>query len=276
MFRTLGRIAAAASLLFATVAIATVASSSTAGAANTNVTADCSTAPAIQSINNNDTLTITVGAGCGAVIVMDNAGGTVRWEQMSMYVSEGAPLGGLQQGDTITYTAPASGSGSAAIGFMANAQAPPAITFSVNFPVPAPPTPRNDSLTDNGDGSLTVNYSPVTLPEIISLNLFASGTTCDPTGNPANRLFGISSSSSQALPVLAASPAVLSAGSPMRSGWANTTAASTLVAGSYQACLYYYNGQQSNVLVQSLAVTIGTVTPTTAPSGDPVAPAFTG
>ena len=276
MFRTLGRIAAAASLLFATVAIATVASSSTAGAANTNVTADCSTAPAIQSINNNDTLTITVGAGCGAVIVMDNAGGTVRWDQMFMYISQGAPTGGLQQGDTITYTAPASGSGSAAIGFMANAQAPPAITFSVNFPVPAPPTPRNDSLTDNGDGSLTVNYSPVTLPEIISLNLFASGTTCDPTGNPANRLFGISSSSSQALPVLAASPAVLSAGSPMRSGWANTTAASTLVAGSYQACLYYYNGQQSNVLVQSLAVTIGSITPTTAPSGDPVAPAFTG
>lgn len=276
MFRTFGRIAAAAALLFATVAIATVASSSTAGAANTNVTADCSTSGSIQSINNNDTLTITVGAGCGAVVVLDNGGGTVRWEPMSMYISQGAPTGGLQQGDTIVYTAPASGSDSAAIGFMGTAQDPPAITFTINFPAQAPPTPRNDSLTDNGDGSMTVTYSPVVAPETVALNLFAPGTTCDPSGNPTNRLFGISKFSNNGLPVLAASPAVLSVGSPMRSGWANTTAASTLVAGSYQACLYYFDGVTSNVLVQSLAVTIGTVTPTTAPSGDPVVPAFTG
>ena len=275
MFRTFGRIAAAASLLFATVAIATVASSSTAGAANTNVTADCSTAPAVQSINNNDTLTITVGAGCGAVIVMDIAGGTAEWVP-TFPLTQGSPIGGLSQGNTIIYTAPASGSGSAAIGFMATAQAPPAITFTINFPVPAPPTPRNDSLTDNGDGSLAVNYSPVTLPQSVSLNLFASGTTCDPGGIPTNRLFGISTTPSQALPVLSASPVSLSVGSPMRSGWGNTTAASTLVAGSYQACLYYFDGVTSVALVQSLAVSIGTVTPTTAPSGDPVAPAFTG
>ena len=276
MFRTFGRIAAAAALLLATVAIATVATNSTAGAANTNVTANCSVIPPIETIGNNDTLTITVGAGCGAVIVMDNAGGTSRWDQMFMYISQGAPTGGLSQGDTITYTAPASGSGSAAIGFMGTAQDPPAITFTINFPAQAPPTPRNDSLTDNGDGSMTVTYSSITFPQVVGLNLFASGTTCDPNGNPANRLFGIGTASSQALPVLAASPAVLSAGSPMRSGWANTTAASTLVAGSYQACLYYFDGVTSNVLVQSLAVTIGTVTPTTAPSGDPVVPAFTG
>ena len=183
MFPTLGRIAAAVALLVATVAIATVATNSTAGAANTNVTA------------------------------------------------------------------------------------------------------RTDSLTDNGDGSLTVTYSPVVAPQTVALNLFAPGTTCDPAASPVNRLFGISNFSSTGLPVLAASPAVLSAGSPMRSGWANTTAASTLVAGSYHACLYYFDGA-SNALVQSLPVTIGTVTPTTVtpttvtptttPSGDPVAPAFAG
>ena len=276
MFRTFGRIAATSALLVATVAIATVASSSTAGAANTNVTADCTATGSTESINNNDTLTIDVGAGCGAVIVLDNAGGTTRWEQMSMYVSQGAPTGGLSQGNTITYTAPVSGSGSASIGFMANAQSSPQITFTINFPAPAPPAPRDDSLTDNGDGSLTVTYSPVMSPETVSLNLFAPGTTCDPTGAPANRLFGISNFSSLGFPVLAASPAVLSVGSPMRSGWGPTTAASTLVAGSYQACLYYFDAVASNVLVQSLAVTIGTVTPTTAPAGDPVAPAFAG
>ena len=275
MFRTFGRIAAAAALLFATVAIATVASSSTAGAANTNVTADCTGSAPAQTVNNSDTITFTVGTGCGAVILMAGSGtsGSAEWTQLPMTLQTGSPIGGLSLGNTVIFTAPASGSGSMSLGFMANAQSPPAITFNISYPIPAP---RNDSLTDNGDGSMTVTYSSVTSPEVISLNLFASGTTCDPNGNPANRLFGIATSSSQALPVLAASPAVLLAGSPMRSGWANTTAASTLVAGSYQACLYYYNGNQSNVLVQSLAVTIGTVTPTTAPSGDPVAPAFTG
>lgn len=276
MIRTLGRSVAAVALLLATVAVATVATNSTAGAANTNVTANCSTAPAVQTINNSDTLTITVGAGCGAVILMASGGGTATW-MPSFPLTQGSPIGGLQQGDTVVFTAPASGSGSAAIGFMANAQSmPPAITFTINFPTQAPPAPRSDSLTDNGDGSMTVTYSPVVSPATVSLNLFAPGTTCDPTGNPTNRLFGLSNFSSTGLPVLAASPAVLSAGSPMRSGWANTTMASTLVAGSYQACLYYFDGVGSNVLVQSLPVTIGTVTPTTAPSGDPVAPAFTG
>lgn len=279
MFRTFGRIAAAVALLVATVAIATVATNSTAGAANTAVTANCSASASPQTINNSDTITFTIGTGCGAVILMSGSGsaGSAVWTQMSMTLQTGTPIGGLSQGNTVVFTAPASGSGSMSMGFMANAQSPPAITFNISYPIPAP---RNDSLTDNGDGSMTVTYSPVVAPETVSLNLFAPGTTCDPSGNPVNRLFGISKFSSLGLPVLAPSPAVLSAGSPMRSGWANTTAASTLVAGSYQACLYYFDGITSSVLVQSLAVTIGSVTPTTAPSGDPagdpVAPAFAG
>jgi len=273
MIRTFGRIAAAVALLVATVAIATVATNSTAGAANTNITANCSGSGSTQVINNGDTITFTVGAGCGATILMTGSGASGSATAAGFPLNTGAPSGGLVNGDTVIFQAPNSGSGSMSVGFMANAQSPPAITYNISYPIPAP---RNDSMTDNGDGSLTVTYSPVVSPEAVFLNLFAPGTTCDPIGNPTNRLFGISNFSNQGLPVLSASPAVLSAGSPMRSGWANTTVASTLTAGSYQACLYYYNGNQQNTLVQSLAVTIGTVTPTTAPAGDPVAPAFTG
>lgn len=274
MIRTFGRIAAAAALLLATVAVATVATNATAGAANTNVTADCNASGSVESINNNDTLTITVGAGCGAVIVMDNAGGTTRWDQMFMNIGQGAPLGGLPQGDTITYTAPASGSGSASIGFMASAQSmPPAITFTINFPAQAPPAPRSDSLVDNGDGSMTVTYSPATQPSSVWVSLFPSGTTCNPGGVPTGRLFLLGPD----IPYnpLSSSPAVVAAGTGAMTG-AQPYGATTIAAGSYQACMYFNSGQQTT-LEQSLAVTLGVLTPTTtAPAGDPVVPAFTG
>ncbi len=269
MIRTFGRIAAAVALLLGTVAVATVATNSDAGAANTNITGTCGGSGSPQSINNSDTITFTVGANCQQVMLGVGALGTAVLNGFGS-LTPGTPIG-AQPGDTVIYTAPASGASTDVFYFLINFQ--PSINYQITFPIPPP---RNDSLTANGDGSLTVTYSPVVSPQALSLNLFAPGTTCDPTGNPTNRLFGISNFSNQGLPVFAASPAVLSVGSPMRSGWANTTVASTLTAGSYQACLYYYNGNQQNTLVQSLAVTIGTVTPTTAPAGDPVTPAFTG
>ena len=270
MFRTFGRIAAAASLLFATVAITTVASSSTAGAANTNVTADCTATGSMETINNNDTLTIDVGAGCGAVIVMDNAGGTTRWEQMSMYVSQGSPQGGLQQGSTITYTAPASGSGSAAIGFMANAQSAPAITFSVSFPAPS------GTIVDNADGTVTATYTGN-----INLFLVSAGTTCASTFVP----FGpgiiqyILSDQVLSEAALAASPALIEAGTLAMTGTGPTP--TPIAAGTYQACMYpVMNGPSSASLLASSEVTIGQVAPTTTTTTtagtNPVSPAFAG
>ena len=273
MIRAFGRVAAAVALLLAMVAVVTVATNSTAGAANTNVTANCSTAPAVQTINNSDTLTITVGAGCGAVILIASGGGTATW-MPSFPLTQGSPIGGLQQGDTVVFTAPASGSGSAAIGFMATAQSmPPAIAFTVNFPTQAPGPSRNDSLTDNGDGSMTVTYSPVTQPSSVWVSLFPSGTTCNPGGVPTGRLYllgpGIASNP------FTSSPAVVAAGTGAMTGQ-QPLSATTIAAGSYQACMYYNPGQQTT-LVQSLAVTLGVVTPTTtAPADDPVVPAFTG
>ena len=261
MFRTSSRIAAAAALLFATVAIATVASTSTAGAANTNVTADCSTSGSIQSINNSDTLTITVGAGCGAVVVMDIAGGTAEWVP-TFPLTQGSPIGGLSQGNTIIYTAPASGSGSAAIGFMATAQDRPAITFTINFPMPS------GSLTDNGNGTMTVTYSG----SIIGF-LLPSGSVCAAslTVGPSNYNYILAPDAPPG-GQLAASPAVIAVGTPLMAAGPTPV---PVTAGNYQACLYEGVGP-GGPLLSSLAVAIGTVTPTTAPSGDPVAPAFTG
>lgn len=267
MFRTLGRIAAAVALLLATVAIATVATNSTAGAANTNVTANCSTAPAIQTINNSDTLTITVGAGCNAVILTASGGGSAVWTQAPLTLQQGSPIGGLSQGYTIVYTAPASGSGSAAIGFMANAQSPPAITFTINFPASAP---RNDSLTDNGNGSMTITYDPTSPNENMWVSIFPSGTTCASVpASPTGRVYVLTPDAPYS--PIGASPVVVAAGSPAMTGVSPGSA--TIAAGSYQACMYFsLNGQ--GTLVQALPITFSEVAPT--PTPDPIAPSFTG
>lgn len=273
MIRTLGRSVAAVALLLATVAVATVATNSTAGAANTNVTANCSTAPAIQTINNSDTLTITVGAGCGAVILMASGGGTATW-MPSFPLTQGSPIGGLQQGDTVVFTAPASGSGSAAIGFMANAQSmPPAITFTVNFPASAP---RNDSLTDNGNGSMTIAYSALSGPEVIWVAMYASGTTCPGTPpQPATGRLYLLAPNAPANPI-GASPITVTGDYPATTGL-SPYVATTIPSGSYEACLYYSSGQGPASLKSSLAITLTASSPTTTTaSGDPVAPAFTG
>ena len=268
MFRSIGRVAAAAVLVLSTVAITAVVSNSSAGAANTNITANCSGSGTSQTINNSDTITFTVGTGCGAVILMSGSGSSgTAVINGSFPINTGAPSGGLAQGDTVTFTAPAVGSGSMSVGFMQNAQSPPAITFPISYPIPAP---RNDALTDNGDGSMTLVYSPVTSPQSVWVSLFPSGTTCNAQGNPTGRLYLIGSNS-----VLTSSPTVIAAGSPAQTGTQPLTA-TTVAAGTYTACLYYYNGQQQTSLTQSLTVTLGVVTPTTAPADDPVVPAFTG
>ena len=270
MIRTFGRIAAAIALLLATVAVATVATNSAAGAANTNETANCSATGSSLTINNSDTITFTMGSGCGAVILMSGLGTQGTATALGFPLSTGAPSGGLVLGDTVVFTAPGSGSGNMSIGFMANAQSPPAITYNLAYPTPAP---RNDTLVDNGDGSMTVTYSPATQPASVWVSLFPSGTTCSPGGVPTGRLYLLG----PAIPSnpFTSSPAVVSAGTGAMTG-TQPYGATTIAAGSYQACMYYNSGQQT-VLEQSLAVTLGVVTPTTtAPAGDPVAPAFAG
>lgn len=143
---------------------------------------------------------------------------------------------------------------------------------AVNFPTQAPGPSRNDSLTENGDGSMTVTYSPATQPSSVWVSLFPSGTTCRPGRVPTGRLFPLG----PAIPYnpLSAIPAVVAAGTGAMTG-SQPYGATTIAAGSYQACTYYNSGQQTT-LEQSLAMTLGVVTPTTTPSSDPVAPAFTG
>ena len=266
MIRTFGRIAAAVALLLGTVAVATVATNSTAGAANTNVTANCTGSGSPQTINNSDTITFTVGTNCQQVMIGMGALGTAVLNGYGQ-LTPGTPIG-AQPGATVVYTAPASGSGQDAMYFMINFQ--PSNTTNINFPIPAP---RNDSLTDNGDGSMTVTYSPVTQPNSVWVSLFPSGTTCNPGGVPTGRLYVLGPS----IPSnpFTSSPAVVAAGTGAMTGQ-QPYSATTIAAGSYQACMYYNSGQQTT-LVQSLAVTLGTVTPTTTvPAGDPVTPAFTG
>ncbi len=271
MFRTLGRIAAAVAFLVATVAIATVATNSTAGAANTAVTANCSASASPQTINNSDTITFTIGTGCGAVILMAGSGssGSAVWTQLPLTLQTGSPIGGLSQGNTVVFTAPASGSGSMSLGFMANAQSPPQITFTVNYPTQAPPTPRNDSIVDNGNGSMTITYDPTSPNENMWVSIFPSGTTCASVpASPTGRVYVLTPDAPYS--PIGASPVVVAAGSPAMTG-VSPYASATIAAGSYQACMYFsLNGQ--GTLVQALPITFSEV----APTPDPVAPAFTG
>ena len=269
---------AAVALLVASVSLVGL-SATPAGAANTNVTADCTGTASPQTIGNSDTVTFTLGSGCGAVIFMSGTGtaGTAAVATpFQQTLTIGAPFGGLSPGDTVVFTAPASGSGSMQIGFMANAQSPPAITFTISYPAP---TPRSDSMTDNGNGSMTVTYSSVTPQQSVFVSFFPPGTTCDPTASQsswASRLYVVSSSSNSA--PIGLSPTVITAGTNGLSGTPPNTTVSAIAAGSYQTCLYFFNGQTST-LSQSLAVTLGSVAPTTtttAAAADPVPPVFAG
>lgn len=131
------------------------------------------------------------------------------------------------------------------------------------------PTPRNDTLVDNGNGSMTATFEPTAGSASIFINLFPSGTTCPSSGQPTGRLYVLSSSSQVPTPLM--SPATIAAGTTAYTVSNGTAVSTTIAAGSYQACLYYNPGSSATVLEQSLAVTLSEVV-----APDPVTPAFTG
>lgn len=268
MFRTFGRIAAAAALVASSATITTFAATAPVGAANTNVNVSCSVDPADQTIDNNDTVTITIGTGCTQVVLGNPALGTMTVNGFP--TTPGNPVG-VAQGDTVIYTAPASGSGIDFIFFMVNFN--PAQNMAITFP-PAPP--RSDSLTDNGDGSMTIAYSALSGPEAIWVAMYASGTTCPGTPpQPATGRLYVLAPNTPYNPI-GASPVVVTGDFPAMTGVA-PYAATTMPAGSYEACMYYSSGQSPASLQSSLAITLTSgTTPTTTTPSTPVTPTITG
>jgi len=270
MFRIsrLGRLAAAAVLVASGASLAIAAP---AGAANTSANFDCVSQYTYFTLENSDTLTLTMAGSCSGFIILNMPqGGALGTATLNGFpMTAGSPVG-FSLGDTVIYTAPASGSGTDGFGIMPSLQQPPGPQISITFPAP---TPRNDSLVDNGNGSMTVTFDPVTGMEEVFLGIFPSGTTCSPFGSPTGRLYVLSTSPQ--LPVQMTSPTILAAGSTAFITGNGPATETTIAAGSYQACLYFRSSMSE--LVQSLAITLSEVTTSTTASGtDPVTPAFTG
>jgi hypothetical protein len=256
----LGRLAAAAVLV---ASGATVALTSTAGAANTPITINCSQQQTSATINNSDTLTVTIsGSSCGFVI-FDNFGpglyGTATVNGFPL--TAGNPVA-VANGAVLVYTAPASGSGSNSFSFWPNLQAPPPIAYlNISFPLPS------GSIVDNGNGTATATYTGD-----VDLYLLTAGSTCpDPQSGNLNSVY-ILSTQNPPQQALAASPALIQVGTPAMTG----NGPRTIAAGAYQACMY--PGVPAGALLSGLEVNIGQVAPTTTTTSgtDPVVPAFTG
>ena len=131
------------------------------------------------------------------------------------------------------------------------------------------PSPRSDTLVDNGNGSMTATFEPTAVSASVFINIFPSGTTCPAGAQPTGRLYVLSSSPQVPTPLV--SPATIAAGTTAYTVSNGAVSSTTIAAGSYQACLYYNPGNSASVLEQSLAVTLSEVV-----APDPVAPAFTG
>lgn len=190
----IGRFIAAAALAVAATA---VFAGSPAGAANTNISVDCSTSNYRPSIGNGDTLTISItGSACNGYIILDNPGSGALGSATlngTFPLTAGTPIG-LTGPATVVYTAPASGSGTQGLTIVPSLVAPITPTSSINITFPVP-TPRTDTLVDNGNGSMTATFEPTTGSASIFINLFPSGTTCPSSGQPTGRLYVLSSSS---------------------------------------------------------------------------------
>lgn len=268
--RRLGRVAAAAILVASTIAVGFIAQP--AGAVNSNVTADCSVTPSPVTINNSDTVTFTLGSGCGAVILFAGSGTTGSAQVTSPFPANlqlGSPMGGLS-GGTVVFTAPASGSGSTLVGFMATAQSQPAITYTISYPVP---TPRNDTIVDNGNGSVTWTFAPLSGQNSTWFSLYPAGTTCPPTSSLAGRVAVVPAAGSNAPANAVSSPATIWAGTPAFLGATLPPSSGPIPAGTFQACSYYSSGG-STQLVASSSVTLAPEGAT--PAEDPVTPSYTG
>ena len=261
-FRSVSRLIAATTLIISGVAVATVTSTVPAGAVNGALTFNCGTGYSNAAVANGATVTVTVGTSCTGFL-FGGINGTAPQGSATLNGSYVPPsqLITVAQGNTIVFTAPASGSGVDALTFMAGQN--PGNGVVISYPVPT------GSLTDNGNGTMTVTYSG----SIVGF-LLPSGSVCAAflTVRPNNFNYILAPDAPPG-GQLAASPAVIAVGTPLM-GMGDPTPV-PVTAGAYEACLYESVGPGGQLL-SSLAVTIGTVTPTTAPSGDPVAPAFTG
>lgn len=259
MFSRFGRVLAAAALVAAGLAVTSLTNTSNAGAANTAVTVNCSpTGSSLASVNNGDTITATVGTGCTHVLLnMSGGGGTATANGFPL--TPGSPIG-VAPGDTVIYTAPNSGSGNDSILFMVSFN--PASTLYISFP---PPT---GSMVDQGNGSMVITYTG----DIVTM-LFDSGTTCPQiyTGQTPARYFLDPTINGPA--ALGASPVTVSAGTNAMGPMGPS--AVPIPAGNYQACLYFaLTG--GTTLQQSMAVTLGTPSPSPTPNNDPVVPTYAG
>jgi hypothetical protein len=257
-FSRLGRLAAAAVLV---ASGATVALTANAGAADTPITIDCAQQQTSATINNSDTLTVTIsGSGCGFVI-FDNFGpglyGTATLNNVAL--TAGNPVAAAN-GAVLVYTAPASGGGSNSFSFWPNLGSPPPVAFlNIAFPLPS------GSIVDNGNGTATATYTGD-----VDLYLLTAGSTCpDPHSGNLNSVY-ILSTQNPPQQALAASPALIQVGTPAMTSGPPTPVA----AGTYQACMY--PSGPAGALLSGLEVNIGQVAPTTTAGTDPVVPVFAG
>ena len=244
-FRRLGRMLAAASLITASAGILAAAP---AGA--NPITVNCPSAQTPLEIQNGDTVSWIVGTGCTSAGFANNPsnpnpnyGTLVLNGNTTITPGNGHPV---MTGDTLVYTAPASGTSNDFIYFNGNAP-----STQAEFPISAPPA--SGAFVDNANGSITVTYTG----EIV-LFLFTQGTTCPPSLMGQFRPLYVLDSGPYANPGLTASPATITAGT-MAMGTGGP-GGSAIAAGTYQACLYYPN-LMSNPPVQFGEVTLGTVTP---------------
>ena len=259
-FRSVSRLIAATTLVISGAAVATVTSTVPAGAVNSALTFNCGTGYSSAAVANSATVTVTVGTSCTG-FTFGGINGAAPQGTATLNGSYVPPsqLISVVQGNTIVFTAPASGSGEDALTFMAGQN--PGDGVVISYPAPS------GSLTDNGDGTMTVTYAGSVLGYLLQ-----SGSTCADGPQQSGTQF-IFTPAGPAGASLAASPAVIEVGTTLFTPGSPQPAPVT--AGSYQACLY--SGGQDATLLSSLAVTIGEVVPTTTvPAGDPVVPAFTG
>lgn len=261
----LGRLVAAAALVASGVVISTVATTVPSGAANHSVTLNCPDPDVSgQEIENGDTVTITVGTGCASVVLdINGAGGTLSVNGGPDLIA-GNPAA-VSQGDTVLFTAPASGSGSDFVRFLDGGQVPSS-SYRISFP------PSSGSMVDNGDGSMTLTY----VGNVVVF-LLPEGSTCASTLVPQDEIYILDGDPPVQFGGVGPSPAIISAGTEVMSG--SGPGAVPIEAGIYEACMYYYGFGSGSPLQQALTVGLGEVVPTTTTTtaaDDPVTPAYTG
>ena len=267
-FSRLARVIAAGALAISAVAVLSV---DPAGAADTAANEDCSVG-GVQtfSVANSDTVTVTITAGDCLSARLDVNGTSATATLNSSAMVDGLPAS-VATNDVIVITAPASGQGTVRIYFSDVSANVPVVMVDFGFP------PLVASLTDDGNGSMTVTYSGngIASHNNLTVMLYPAGHTCvvDDATEPLYVL-------DPDLPMapLAASPAIVTAGTLAAVFAQGPPAAEAIAAGSYQACLMLYVGNNSSI-GQSMAITLGAVAPTTTTTTtgtDPVVPAFTG